>query len=280
MAASTPAPTLAQIQRLLSRLITAPSGVADALRELGEADGLLRDGLEAIVNGDPVLPAARRLDIYANMYFFRLLDALKEDFPTVRSVVGTDDFHNLITDYLLRHPPTHPSLRYAGQFLPGFVREHRLGQAWPFLGDLARFEWALADAFDAADAPVLTPSTLAAVAPDAWAGLRFCLTPSVQLLALEWAVLESWQRAQLDQAPGEAAARPTWVRVWRRELRVLHREIAADEFAALRSAAAGEPFASVCEAVAEHVGAEPAATRVGELLEQWVADGLLAAGEA
>ncbi|HUI26663.1 MAG TPA: DNA-binding domain-containing protein [Candidatus Kryptonia bacterium] len=269
-----PTPSLAQTQHLLWRLITAPSGVADGLQSLGDADGLLGGGLEAIINGDAVLPAVRRLDIYANMYFFRLLDAVKEDFPTVLAVVGADEFHNLITDYLLHHPPSHPSLREAGRHLPAFVSGHRLAEARPFLSDLARFEWALVEAFDSPDAPVVEPAALASVAPDAWPGLRLLLTPSLQLLQSEWVVSEPWRRVQDGEEPGTAPLRPSWFRTWRCELRVLHREIAADEFAALSSAIRGEPFSAMCEAIAEQT-TESAAERAAHLLHQWLADGLL-----
>ncbi len=265
-------PTLEQTQRLLWRLITAPSGVADGLRALDDTDRLSRDGLEAIVNGDVVLPAVRRLDIYANMYFFRLLDALKEDYRAVLATVGDASFRNLITDYLLHHPPSHPSLRYAGKHLPPFLRSHPLAQAQPFLPNLAAFEWALVDAFDAPNADCITRDTLAAVAPGAWPKLRLQLAPSLQLLELDFAVGESWQRVQAGQPGGEPTRRANWVRIWRRELRVLLREIAADEFAGLQAAAAGESFATICERVAEHERSEE---RIAALLQQWLADGLL-----
>ena len=81
---------LKELQSLLYRLITAPSGVAEGLvaeRSLGAG------GLEAIVRGDDRLSAEARVDIYANMYFYRILDALKEDFPATRAVLGGDNFH-------------------------------------------------------------------------------------------------------------------------------------------------------------------------------------------
>ena len=267
--------TLAQTQHLLWRLITAPSGVADGLRALGDIGGGLPDGLESVVNGDPRLSAVRRLDIYANMYFFRLLDAIKQDFPTAVAVVGPDAFHNLITDYLLAHPPTHPSLRYAHQHLPGFVSEHRLSADYPFVPDLVKFEWALVNTFDAADAPVIDPTAFAAIAPEAWPTLRLTLTPSLQLLPLDWAVLEPWQRVQNGTQPGAATFRSTRVRTWRRDMRVLHREVPAEEFATLTAAARGEPFGVLCETMAAHVGADHAAVRAADLLQHWFTDGLI-----
>ncbi|HWJ41415.1 MAG TPA: putative DNA-binding domain-containing protein, partial [Candidatus Limnocylindrales bacterium] len=94
---------LKNLQSLLYRLITAASGVAEGLaaeRELGAT------GLDAIVLGDDRLSAQARVDIYANMYFYRILDSLKEDFPATLAVLGHDNFHNLITGYILEYPPT------------------------------------------------------------------------------------------------------------------------------------------------------------------------------
>ena len=96
-----------KLQSLLYRLITAPSGVAEGLA--AERD-LRADGLDAIVLGDERLSAEARVDIYANMYFYRMRDALKEDFPATLAVLGDDNFHNLVTGYLLEYPPTEPSM--------------------------------------------------------------------------------------------------------------------------------------------------------------------------
>ncbi|HEV2169709.1 MAG TPA: DNA-binding domain-containing protein, partial [Candidatus Binatus sp.] len=110
---------LRNIESLLYRLITAPEGVRDGL---GRERRLPAGGLGAIIDGDDRLDAVDRLDIYANMYFYRLLDVLREDFPATAAVVGTDLFHNLVTGYLLEHPPTEPSIAYAGRYLAKHLR--------------------------------------------------------------------------------------------------------------------------------------------------------------
>src|SRR5580700_12173890 len=112
---------LKELQCLLYRLITAPSGVAEGLA--AEHD-LGAGGLDAIVLGDDRLSAEARVDIYANMYFYRIRDALKEDFPATLAVLGDDNFHNLVTGYLIEYPPTEPSLYYCGQHLAAYLRDH------------------------------------------------------------------------------------------------------------------------------------------------------------
>ncbi len=264
--------TLEQTQQLLWKLITAPEGAADGMARLTPAE---RQACETLVRGDGRLAALERIDVYAEMYFYRLRDALKEDFPAVCGVIGADNFHNLITDYLIEYPPSHFSLRYAGQALPAFVSRHPLVLRWPYLGDLARLEWSIIDAFDAADAPPLEQQALVGVAPERWAELRLELTPTLRLLALGWPVHDVWERNQQHAAVNEIHAAPAWIRVWRQDLRVFHRAIDALEHAALAALAAGEPFGAVCAGVAAPDNAADGARRVFGFLRQWLADGLL-----
>ena len=111
---------LKNLQSLLYRLITAPSGVAEGLA--AEQD-LGAGGLDAIVLGDDRLSSEARVDIYANMYFYRILDALKEDFPATVAVLGDDNFHNLVTGYLLEYPPTGPSITHSGSHLAEYLHD-------------------------------------------------------------------------------------------------------------------------------------------------------------
>ena len=80
---------LKELQSLLYRRITDPERTNESLdAERLPASG----GLEALVLGDERLSAAERVGIYADAYFYRLLDCLGEDFPTTLAVLGTDNF--------------------------------------------------------------------------------------------------------------------------------------------------------------------------------------------
>jgi hypothetical protein len=266
------APGLAEVQQLLWKLITAPEGAVGALRALQPAE---RRRAEALIRTHGELSAVARLDIYANMYFFRIRDSLREDFPALRAVIGDERFHNLITDYLLRHPSSHFSLRYAGQHLPAFVAEHGLLQRWPYAADLCRLEWAILDAFDAAGASAVSAASLTAVPQDHWPELRFCLVPSARLLTLSWPVDEIWKQCQSGEGPVEPQSKPVHLRVWRQGLQVFHRRIDGAEVAALQAVASGASFAAVCECIATQGGDITNAERALELLGSWLSDELL-----
>jgi hypothetical protein len=196
-------------------------------------------------------------------------------------VIGPTRFHNLVTDYLLVHPSTHPSLRFAGRHLPRLLDTHPLAADWPFLADLARLEWAIVDAFDAADVVLLTEQDLDRLPVSAWADLRFRLVPSVRLLEARSAVQDVWSQVDRGAPPAAPAATPTHLLVWRKDLRVFHRPIDGAEQAALLGVQDGKTFGAICEhaAARRHLDSpHSAAAILLGIVMRWLADGLLAAG--
>jgi hypothetical protein len=270
--------TLAETQRLLWRLIAAPEGVAATLAADADRGGELAAALVNTVRGERALDAVQRLDIYANMYFFRVLDVLKEDHPATLALLGEVGFHNLVTDYLLAHPPAHFSIREVGRHLPEFLAQHALAARHPCAGELSHYERALNDAFDAADAPALSTPDLADVAPDEWPGLHFALHPSVRLLACRWPVALLRSALERGEPVADPSAQASRLCVWREALVVYHRELEEFEFAALRAVERGARFDGVCDAASEWAGEGNAAQRVVQALAGWLQHGWLAAG--
>jgi hypothetical protein len=266
---------LKNLQSLLYRLITAPSGVAEGLaaeRDLGAG------GLEAIVLGDERLSAEARVDIYANMYFYRIRDALKEDFPATLAILGDDNFHNLVTGYLLEYPPTEPSISYCGRYLADYLRDHPLREGAPFVADLAKLERAVGEVFAGPDDAALDPGALRATPPEDWPAMKLKIHPAAQILALEWRVSELL-RAVEERHPWEPAERgAVKVLVWRRNARVLYRDLEDAEADGLEAASHGATFAEICDIVAANDGDQEPVAAMNRLLARWLSDSLLARG--
>jgi hypothetical protein len=289
------APALRDIQALFWRLITAPEGVRPALEAAPEG-GEAAARVERLFAGDDRVDAVERLDIYANMYFYRLLDCLKEDFAKTLAAIGPARFHNLATDFLLRHPSRHPSLRELGRPLPGFIAAHALAGEYPWLADLARLEWTRTDLFDAEDAAPVTGGGLAAFPPDRAGEALIRLVPAFALLRLGHDAPAIWRALAAAGAPPEAgpdggavaagapaagavrraAGKRTAVRVWRQEMVVYHRAIDEEEAGALEAIGAGETFARLCQRAAAGRSPGRATARVGRMLQGWLEDGIIA----
>ena len=266
---------LKNLESLLYRLITAPSGVAEGLAAERDFDAA---ALGAIVLGDDRLSAEARVDIYANMYFYRLRDALKEDFPATLAVLGDDNFHNLVTGYLVEYPPTEPSISYCGRYLPMWLRDHPLRKGAPFIADLAALERAIVEVFHGPDAAALEPDALRAIAPADWPALKFVIQPSAQILALDWRVSDLL-RAVEEHRPWTPAPRAAVkVLVWRRDAHVFHRDLETPEADALDAASSDVTFAEICERVAANPDIHDPAAALNQMLARWLSDGLLARG--
>jgi hypothetical protein len=253
---------------------------APALREIQ------RGFWASLHTGDPdptlaraILPSAtlaplERIDIYQTMYFWRLHEVLREDFPKLRKALG-DDFAALARRYLARHPSEAPSVRHLGAQLATFLATDPLADERPWLSELARLERARVDVFDASDAVPLRAADLAAIPPDDWADLRFTVVPAVEILRTAWPVHEVWTAPLSTPSP-----RATTLRVWRQDFAVFHAAIDAVERAAFDALSEGRSFAEVCEAVAAHAPPETAAQEAGSLLVRWIEDGLVAGATA
>ncbi|MCC6646063.1 MAG: putative DNA-binding domain-containing protein [Polyangiaceae bacterium] len=254
---------LAELQRELSAALRSP-------RPIWQDDGT-RALADRVVRGQPRLSAARQLELYREQFFFRHLDAVAEDFPALVEALGWDAFEEVTTAYLAAHPPTSFSLRDLAARLPDFLE----GRAAPAAVDLARLEWALVEAFDAADAPPIDAAKVTA-AGDALDRATITLDASLTLLALGAPVHEVRERLAGGEATALPEARPTWLVVYRRELDLDWREVPPLAHAALSALSRGLPLSDALDEVAARCAPDELGTleaEIGGWFRQWVADG-------
>jgi hypothetical protein len=257
-----------------------------SLRELQDAffrgisGGDASAALLGEIRGDSRLGPGERLGVYARMYLVRLIDVLREDFPRVAAVLGSETFTAMARRYVAAHPSTHPSLRWFGRDFPTLLARAAAEDPLPaYVPDLARLEWARLEVFDAADAELLGVEALRRVPPESWATLRLELVPAVTLLESAWPVHRIWEASAEG---GGAAWHPeaTHLRVWRHDARVYQASMDRTERVALAHVQAGDDFAALCAGVATIVEPEAAAATAGAMMLRWIEDGVLAGSAA
>lgn len=236
-------------------LLGAETGVLDRLRSTSKAD------------------AAALLQVYRDAYLLRLIEALADDHPALAKLLGEDAFAALTRAYAAAHPSRHPSIRWFGAKLPGFLGQTPPWAERPWLAELAAFERSLRDAFDAADAAPIGLEAMAAVAPEAWPGLRFRFLPSLRRLDLAWSVARTWKE---DAAPERLDAPVAWA-FWRPELVTEYRSLDPDEAWAIDAAGSGQTFAELCEGLLRWHAPDQAPARAAGLLRAWLDQRMLAA---
>lgn len=143
-------------------------------------------------------PAGRRFDVYRNNVAASLTEALEAGFPATASLLGGANFKGVAGAFLRLHPPASPRMTLYGADFPDFLDGFAPLAPYPYLGDVARLEYALRESYHAADHDPLDPAALA-VAPDALMALRLVPAPSVRLVSSRWPVHALWA---FDRAGG------------------------------------------------------------------------------
>jgi hypothetical protein len=177
--------------------------------------------------------------------------ALAAAFPVVQRLVGEAFFREAASRYARACPSRSGDLHEFGAGMARFLETYPYAAGLPYLADVARLEWALHEAFHAADAAALDLAALAAVPGERHAELRFALHPSVRRIASDHPVLAIWEANQASRDGTPERGGPERVLVAR-----------ADGVA--RPRAVGEPEWLLLESLAEGLTLGEAHDRLGE----------------
>lgn len=142
-----------------------------------------------------------RAGIYHHNRRANFRKALALTYPVTARIVGEEFFDRLSVDYLGQHPSRCGDLHHIGNHFTDFLATGFAapGSAFAYLADLAKLEWAWAEALVCADAAPVGIDALAAFEPAAWPQLRFRLHPSVALIDSPWPILTIFDEHRREQ---------------------------------------------------------------------------------
>ncbi|HXR38329.1 MAG TPA: DNA-binding domain-containing protein [Terracidiphilus sp.] len=257
--------SLAELQRQMAAAIMMPLTEDEDMRAQAPDGRLMTAAAASFIAPNSRLTPFERLEIYNRQYWYRVLDALAEDFPVLRAAVGSRAFHGLSIEYLTAHPSRSFTLRNLGSKLPEWLAAHPgwAGRRQRLALDVVRIEWAFVEAFDNAERTPLTLDQIATLD----GGSRLGLQPHLQLLALDYAAddivlaLHKEQKGNASEAgvkheEGSAPPaklprlrrRPTWVAAHRLDNAVYYRRLEREEFHTLAALRDGLPLGEALEA--------------------------------
>jgi hypothetical protein len=189
---------------------------ASAVRGIGAAPNCIL--------GDGLAPEAR-MNVYRNNYLTNLTNALRRSYPAIERLVGASFFDGAAATFIADRAPLCANLNNYGagfaEFLAGFVPAAGV----PYLADVARLEWAVSSAINAADAGPLDAAGLAQLAQAAEEELRFTPHPSVSLVRAKYPVDAIWEATLGQDDDALAAIRLTAGPVWLLVMRQANDEI-------------------------------------------------------
>ncbi|GAA0328213.1 DNA-binding domain-containing protein [Sphingomonas oligophenolica] len=223
--------------------------------------------------GDCAVPGLR---IYQNNYRAQLAACLEESFARTRDWIGGKAFHELVVAHVERVPPSSWTLDAYPRDFPETIA--LLYPADPEIAELAWLDRALGEAFVGPDAAALLPGDLAGID---WDRAVLHLTPTVDMGDLTTNATAIWSALAAGEAPPGVAflPEPGAILVWREDQVSRFRAIDPYERQALLSMRAGLPFATLCATMVDMLGEEKGIDCAGQLLGQWLRDGIIVAIE-
>jgi hypothetical protein len=144
-------------------------------------------------------PPVRRFNIHRNTVYAGLTGVIAARYPAVQNLMGVALFRAAARMFVDEHPPASPVLLDYGEGFAAFLAGLELVDDMPHMVDIARLEWLMHAARNAADALPLRAADLAAVAAEDTAALTFSFTPSCALLSSEFAVFSLWRSSMVTE---------------------------------------------------------------------------------
>lgn len=177
---------LLELQRRMAEDVRRPLTEDYEMRGIADDGRPVADIAASYISPNSRLTSFERLEIYNRQYWFRLITAVSEDYPTLKAILEQKRFDALIFAYLAEHPSTSWTLRDLGAKLPAFLAAHPEfgGRRHRLAVDVANLELAYVDAFDGKQLDPLTTEEAQAIGADS----RLCLQPHLRLLELAYPV--------------------------------------------------------------------------------------------
>ncbi|HSN00093.1 MAG TPA: putative DNA-binding domain-containing protein [Rudaea sp.] len=236
--------------------------------------------LDAVV-GNATADADERVGIYVHAYSSRLVEALENEFLTLRFAAGDEAAAAMFRDYVTATSSTHRNVRWYGKDLAQFLRSAPPWKDTPAFAELAELDWAIGLSFDAKDEIGIAEADIAVIPFERWGEMTLRLPRHVRLNTSAWNVWQVRQardRAQPCPKLRRLESPQQWI-VSRQNLEVHYRQLEVDEAAALEAVAAGLPFERLCEALCDWHLQEEVALRAAGLLKAWISNGWIAGVE-
>lgn len=84
----------------------------------------------------------RRMEIYRGLFYRNVESFMANSFPVLRKITADDDWHEMIRDYFKHHQAHTPLFpKMPQEFLQYLQSERNCEQDYPFIAELAHYEW-------------------------------------------------------------------------------------------------------------------------------------------
>jgi hypothetical protein len=228
---------------------------------------------------------AAGMHIYRGNYRSAQIDALRDTYIKTQGWAGEDPFRTAAIHHVITHPSSSWTIDEAGAGFDSTCAE--LFQDAPEVAELAWLEWAMLEAFSAADVDPLTIDQFAlqtsALDEEQLIGLQIGFVPALACRALAHDLQAMWQSLDTPDTPRSdpKLAHKAGVIVWREGERSTFKMVELAEVIVLDALQSGASYGEACLVLAGEDAApeavQEAAMAIGAMLGRWASEGLIAA---
>lgn len=297
-AEAVPGRSLQSIQRWMQAVIINPDGVESGAASAAAHQALPETpSIDDLILPSNALSSQRRLEVYANAYYARLLECLRDEYPALTTLLGEDTFNAFGFEYLQQHPSQSYTLADLGQAFPAFLAENRAAatggnsesqntestdESWvDLMIDLAVVERTYSEVFSGPGiekSETLRADVVAAIPPEQVSRIRLVVAPCVRLVRLntmahEFAIAVRKGTASTEQLPD---AVPTCLVITRLNYVVRTIKVENEEFQLLEHLIKGATLEEAIERLAEHspMTDDQWTDQLSRWFQKWAADRL------
>jgi len=232
---------------------------------------------ESVVLPSKALTSVERLELYAHMYYARLIEVMEAEYPTTRQILGAHEFAVACRKFIARNPSRSRTLNSMSEKFPDFLARHLpQGPRRGLVADVARIERAMEDVFDAPRAEPMTAAQFAAIGADQWERVRLNVNPALRLLTLRYPANDTMNAVRAGRKPRIPRPRKTFAIVYRRGYSVFRRDQEPEQFRLLTALVSGRVLAAAVRAsIGGRSGsADRLASKLGAWFREWAAAGI------
>jgi len=250
-----------------------PISLPQALQHMQEAimhpEDAVAQSLDWI-HAKPGFACEAQLQVYRHAYRARLHDVVAEDYPVLKTWLGTQAFDALLHGLIDAVPPTHFNIARYAQNLAEFLSAQRPEDG--FAHALCELETAIAQLADAAETAVLVPYHLEGMTPERLMESRLPLRTALSLHRFRYPVNAYYGAVMDDLPPAVPELCDTYLAVFRHEDVMWRMDLDAAEYALLTRLWAGQTVAEALDGMDASAEAS-----LAEWFARWMRNGLLAA---
>lgn len=229
-----------------------------------------------LVKSHPRLTAEQQLAIYSDGYIWRLLGAIRADYPALLAFIGDAEFEKLAREYIRQTPSTYYNLDFYPHAFADFVVAHRQAV---FVCDVARIEQAIARVFMMEESAPLLPTALQGITLESLSELVLQPRIASQLIKFLYPVSEWLDRQRADGTTDVPQEKTSYVYVYRHNNEVQRVILQEAAYYVLHEIMGGRRVGDALDAVvASHPEiVEEIAAGLQNWLSHWISCGFFAA---